>query len=229
MRNAFVFIVWDDYDRWESKIRAELARESYYGVTGHALIKKLDGIVYAFGEKCAEAVRSYGIEPITMSDDSPYTTMKMGQWRKRYIALQDAFEKHDQVVSMDIDCVMVQDDLPSDFWGRLANGKSMQYPLVGPYSTHIKTPWRPEDGYKFNTTSCWFYLRERRRVTDMLQVMDEHHGEWDDEIGASWLIDQEMGGWQGPNAYRAAGYDPSFVRVRYGHPYHPTPFVHLEK
>jgi hypothetical protein len=127
---------------------------------------------------------------------------------------------------MDIDCIMLMDVLPKDFWERLEAGAAMQYPLLGPY-TRVKSPWRNAGGEYYVSTSCWFYMRERRLAEKMLETIDGHNGEWNDEHAAAWVIDQEMGGWQGTQAYKDAGYDPPFVKARYArYDYSPTPFVH---
>lgn len=233
MKNAFVFVVWSDNQRWEDKIKTELNKERgakkriVEGITGYGLIQKLGGVVYGFGDECCADLRSYGLKPIQMTDDSENGKTKEGQFRKRYLALADAFEKYDHVVSLDIDCIMQMAVLPKDFWQRLASGPPMQYPLVGPY-TRPKSVWRDDPGgIYYTSTSCWFYMRDKRLAADMLTVMDAHHGVWSDEHGAAWLIDQEMGGWKGTDGYKAAGYDPPFVTCRYQrYSYAPTPFAH---
>lgn len=232
MASAFVFIVWDDNRRWEDKIKTELNKESGFkprcptGTTGYGLIKKLGGIVYGFGDECCADLKSYGLDPIPMVDESDVGKCKEGQFRKRYLCLADAFTKYDRIVSMDIDCIMLTDELPADFWQRLDAGPPMQYPLLGPYSRD-KMWWRPGDGKPYLSTSCWFYMREKELAAEMLEVIDEHQGNWNDEHGASWMIDQRMGGWKGTHAYKAAGYDPPFIRARYStFDYSPTPFVH---
>ena len=71
--------------------------------------------------------------------------------------------------------------------------------------------WRERrDDRRITVHGACLYCREARIVEELIDLMAAEHPDEPDETTLAHWIDNAMGGWQGPDAYREAGYQMPF-------------------
>ncbi len=171
---------------------------------------------YCYGEANRDHLRSCGVEPTMLSPESfcqfghddgrgikQQGIVRGGSslWRHKYPAIADALERYPAAVWLDMD-TLLSGPLPSDFWACMGKGQAFQGTL-GQFGMR-RVWWREEDIRKL-PLGMFLYWRGRETIRRMIDLYAEHPGEWDQVVLAR-LVDEMMGGWKGPEAYRAMGF-----------------------
>lgn len=184
---------------------------------------------YVYGRENADFLRSLGIDPIVMDEESfcrfgsdreeqahHYATIRYGSacWRHRYPAIRHALESHSAIVSLDLDTVLTE-PLPPDFWDRMAAGACFQATLQQNHRKRaghrMKQTWDgkgpvDEDARKTPAGAC-LYWRGTQAVDIVLRMYAERPFEYDLHLLAR-MTDELMGGWKGWNRYKELGFEP---------------------
>jgi hypothetical protein len=184
---------------------------------------------YVYGLENAAFLRSLGVTPILM-DTEPfcrfgsdrheqahhYNTIRYGSscWRHRYPPIRHALETHDEVVSLDLDTILME-PLPADFWQRMGQGACWQGTLQ--QNHRARSGWRKsqtwegklvdhEDSRK-TPAGAFLYWRGFKAIDIMLRLYAERPFEYDLHVLAK-MSDELMGGWKGWARYKELGYEP---------------------
>jgi hypothetical protein len=217
----FVFALWGGIpkERWVSKIAPDAKRQlddwqkvrRGKGATGANLVRKLNGSVYSFDDDARSVFDNIGLASERLEDDSPACNTINGQWRRKVISMRRTLEEHEQVLWLDIDCVLTR-PIPPDFWRLLARGAALQAPLQEHDRRHAF--FRQGNAARYLIGGWCWYCRETSILDRLLEIMDEHP-DFIDEHALSFAIDEMTGGWQGPDHYRERGHHLPWVRARH--------------
>lgn len=185
---------------------------------------------YAFGEENRDYLASLGLKPV-MLDPAGFSRFGRGDeenahhhniirygnsiWRHKYPCVRDALDKYPACVWLDLDTVL-EAPLPTDFWGRMAQGADFQATLQQNFRK--RAGWRmqqkwpgkgpaDEDARKTPAGAC-LYFRGLRAIEIVERLYAERPFEWDLHILARLEEELQGGQWQGLEAYAKSGIEP---------------------
>lgn len=134
-------------------------------------------------------------------------------WRHKLECIKAAFKHAEAVCWLDWDCRLVR-PLPDTWWHLMSKGKPFQAAL-----TTYKKPkahWRPGP---FGVISrhqvpcgSLVYCRDPKIIDRMIEIQDQNPDWYDEQVYAKW-VDEDCGGWFGPDCYYKAGYSPDNTLV----------------
>lgn len=213
MTSRFIVALWDDQDRWREKVHAELKRSELNrrgrGPSGHAMLREIGAVAYCFGDACEAMARDYGLATVRLKDTRLYRYPN-GYLCRKFQAMQAALVDFDEVLLLDVDMIL-QNDLPADFWDRVGGRQPIRAPLQA--HKNRKCRWRPLDGRRFWASAAFMYCRDRRIAGRLIDLMDKHP-HFMDEHALCYCIDQRMGGWRDHQAWIDEGYHLPCVWLR---------------
>jgi len=183
-------------------------------------------LVYAWGQRNFDCLRSFGYDPILVSADAIVNYSTDGQernsrsrfqvnwgvshWRQKLQCIRMALESHDvgrAAIWMDWDVWQVA-KLPADFWGRLEKGQDFQASLR--IYVRKQCGWRRGDwaGMRRVPHGAWTYCRSLETVNRAIEVHAEHVPTFTDEVAWAKLLDIRHDRWIGDDKYKSMGYEP---------------------
>lgn len=177
--------------------------------TGFAMAKAIGAKCYAFDEWTADAFRRNGIEPIELEDADEYWNTDFGQWCRKAAAMRHAIEHFGPSLWVDFDAALVR-DIPSDFWNAFQGGGDLKTPLL--LHRHGKCTWR-ETGREYWSCGFYYYCRRPEIAQRLIDIVMDRR-EWQDEHALCLAIDELAGGWHGPEAYYAGGWNADYMNAR---------------
>ncbi len=192
--------------------------------------------VYCFGDKNAELLKSFGIDPVLLSHE-PYAAPRLCKrllgshnfmmwgmsywWHKRRI-LQIAAEEFDHVLWLDFDVRQVK-PLPDNFWRIVKKGPPFKSPLQVRKSFRRSARWRTfEDRRMFGievipsenpkmvvriTPGGGCYYIRRKDVADELMAIQEEFPCFSELPILALMVDRMYGKWIGVKEYVRKGHD----------------------
>lgn len=231
MTSRFIFSIWSDSDRFWSHTFDDLHRtfkdegKLGSGITGQALIRELNGLVYCYDDKTLALANNLGLDTLRIPDDE-YTSME-GRYCRKLLSMRHALQTYDEVCHLDLDVVLVR-PLPENFWSQLRRGASLQAPLMK--HSRKKAKWRAdEESRKYWLNACYMYCTSLQVVDRCVHVMHDNPG-WYEEGVIGFVIDEMQGGWKGADAYVSSGHQPPGIWQLRGTHNSPEPwFVHNNK
>lgn len=209
MKSRFIFSIWSDIERFSTHTFDDLHRtwkdegKRGSGVTGQALVRELNGLVYCYDDHTYELCNSLRLDTVRMPGGD-YKSEE-GRYCRKLLSMQHALQMYDEVCHMDFDVVLVR-PLPEDFWMLLECYAAIQAPLMK--HSRKKAKWRADDDAKrYWPNACYMYCRSQSVVTRCVEVA-RHNPTWYEEGVIGFVIDELQGGWKGHHAYREHGYNP---------------------
>mgnify|MGYP001608988157 FL=1 len=172
-------------------------------------------VLYTFGEENDALARRLGHQTIMLDSRPVVDFLESGErqpdpranqnfgcaiWWHKIAAMREAMRSHDEIVWLDLDC-RLQKPLPGDFWERLRRGAAFQGTLVE--YRNIQCWWRTEDRRKLSEGACWYC-----RDAALLERIWEKYREWPTQVDqevVAMVLDEEDGGWQGLERWKALG------------------------
>ena len=168
--------------------------------------------IYVWGEWNYELLQRLDRSPFRVSSQplAQFERHDMTPWRHKFECMRLAFaEGAEEVVWLDWDVAMAARGIPDNFWGVLRDGQPLQGVL-----RHFHNPqchWREKkDDQRICVHGACLYCRESRIIDELIDIMVKEHPHEFDEPTVSHWIDRDMGGWQGPEAFRDEGYQMPF-------------------
>jgi len=181
--------------RWKN-----LLHEIQYAIT-HPSPHIPNYTIYVLGKENHRYVEGLGAQAVLV-DPRPFLYPLRGQLhRNRLTCLQMAAKDFDEFVSLDWDCHPFI-PIPDNFWERLAQKNAFQAPLTR--YRYSKCPWRKVDGGLVPNAS-WMYFRDPTIPQQFNEIYEASQAQTlsdgSEETVAAYWTDQQLGGWQGTEAY----------------------------
>ncbi len=175
---------------------------------------------YAFGLANFRFLRKLDLNPVMLSeewllgclsgedrnpDKRGWVNWGRNMFQLKITAICHALETYPAVVALDWDVLSTIPE-PPDLWERMASGASIQAALMRLKVRSCR--WRPvfDDG-RWQSNAAFLYVRGRETGKRLQALADEHPTETEEHI-AGRLIDEQVGGWKGPDVYKAGGFVP---------------------
>lgn len=179
--------------------------------TGFAMAKAVGAQCYAFDDWTADAFERNGITPIRLADEDEYWNTDYGQWCRKSAVMRHAIEQHGAALWVDFDCALYR-DVPPDFWDAFAGGADLKTPLL--LHNRPKCKWREgREAQKFWCGGYYYFCRDLLLMTRTIDLMMDNR-ELQDEEAMCIIIDELMGGWQGPEVYCDQGFNAPHIDAR---------------
>lgn len=209
MKSRFLFSIWSDIERFTSHTFDDLHRTFKdegtlgRGITGQALVRHLNGLVYCYDERTEELAKSLGLETLRIPD--VHYTSTEGRYCRKLLSIQHALRTYDEVCHLDFDVVQVR-PLPEEFWLQLRAGSYLQAPLMK--HSLKKAKWRDGDEAQcYWLNACYVYCSSAIASLRLVHIARQNPA-WYEEGVLGFVIDEHHGGWQGPDGYVANGHNP---------------------
>ena len=218
-RVTFVRALWGDSQIWRhDRSLHELRRALQWKHQPAPLV------TYAFGRENAAHLESLGVKPVVLSKAPVMDFHGNGErkptgygghnygvsmWRHKLEAMKVALADHDAIVWLDLDCKLFE-PVPADFWERMARGAEVQITVV---QYHVRTcTWRPSEK-RVVPEGAFIYCRDVSAVDAVIEMYKRWPNQIDQTLFAR-VIDERCDGWQGPDHYKARGYEPYCHAIR---------------
>ena len=229
-QGVFVRGFWGDSDpSYPTTTRTKTLRDIRKSLAAEFQPEPL--IVYCWGTENFEFLKSLGVEAELVSERpiEDYSNGKtprdainpkgkgkinygVSMWRHKLECIRMALRNYGkQVIWLDWDVHQIR-PIPSHFWAYLEVGRPIRAALRS--YKRPQCPWRPRADRRLVVHGGFIYCRWLALIEQIIEVHSTKFPTYTDETPISWVIDELMGGWRGPNAFFAEGFSPPFYDQR---------------